>query len=131
MKQRNVFCLIAKCLYTNITHLHLDYEIGKYIHKMILPFFEFKEDKIIAECESIMSSDEISVTYKYGLDKIESFIESKEHKCMIKNLLDENDKIKIKIETIQKIDSSNAKLSSENKINLETTSEFDEESEMS
>ncbi|XP_052625840.1 uncharacterized protein LOC128132881 [Lactuca sativa] len=42
-----------------------------------------KEDEIIAECESIMSLDEISVTYKYGLDKIESFIESKEQ--FIKN----------------------------------------------
>ena len=50
---------------------------------------------------------------------------------MLKNLLDENDKLKIKTETIQKFDSSNAKLSSENKMNLETTSEFDEESEMS
>ncbi|XP_052625831.1 uncharacterized protein LOC128132873 [Lactuca sativa] len=42
-----------------------------------------KEDEIISECESIMSLDEISVTYKYGLDKIESFIESKEQ--FIKN----------------------------------------------
>ena len=51
LKQRNVFCLIAKRLYTNIAQLHLSCEIGKKIHKMILPFLEFKEDEIIAECE--------------------------------------------------------------------------------
>ena len=38
LKQRNVFCLIAKRLYFNITQLHLDCEIGKKIHHMILPF---------------------------------------------------------------------------------------------
>mgnify|MGYP001549080572 FL=1 len=72
---------------------------------MILPFLEFKEDEVIAECESIMSSDEISVTYKYGLDKIETFIDSKEHKSMLKNLLGENDRLKIKSETIRTFDS--------------------------
>ena len=50
---------------------------------------------------------------------------------MLKNLLDENDRLKIKSETIQSFDSSNAKLISENKMNIENTSEFDEESEMS
>lgn len=29
LKQRNIFCLVAKRLYTNITQLHLDCEIGK------------------------------------------------------------------------------------------------------
>ena len=56
LKQRNVFCLIAKRLYTNIAQLHWSCEIGKKIHKMILPFLEFKEDEVIAECESIVSS---------------------------------------------------------------------------
>lgn len=78
---------------------------------MILPFLEFKEDAVIAQCESIMSSDELLVTYKYGVDKIEAFIESKEHKSMLKNLMEENDKLKIKTETLLKVDSSNAKLS--------------------
>lgn len=98
---------------------------------MILPFLEFKEDEFIAECESIMSSDETSVIYKIGLDKIESFIDSKEHKCMLKKLLDENDKLKIKTETLQPFDSSNSKLTIEHKMNVENTSEFDEDSEMS
>ena len=48
LKQRNVFCLIAKRLYTNISQLHLSCEIGKKIHKMILPFLEFKEDEVVA-----------------------------------------------------------------------------------
>ena len=58
LKQRNVFCLISKRLYTDIAQLHLSCEIGKKIHKMILPFLEFKEDEVIAECESIVSSEE-------------------------------------------------------------------------
>ena len=49
LKQRNVFCLIAKRLYANITQLHLNCEIGQKIHRMILPFLEFKEDEIDAE----------------------------------------------------------------------------------
>ena len=50
---------------------------------------------------------------------------------MLKQLLDENDKRQIKSDTIQKFDSWSAKLSSDNKINVENTSEFDEESDMS
>ena len=55
----------------------------------------------------------------YDLDKIESFIKSKDHKDMLKNLLHENDKLKLKAETIQKFDSLSTKLSSENKIDVE------------
>ena len=51
-------------------------------------------------CESIVSSDETSDAYRIGLDRIESFIKSKDHKDMLKNLLDENDKLKIKTETM-------------------------------
>ena len=131
LKQRNVFCLIAKRFYTNITQLHLDCEIGKKIHKMILPFLEFKENEVIVECESIMSSEETSIPYKIGLDKIEIFIDSKEHKCMLKIILDENDKLKIKTETLKSFDSLNAKLMTEHKMNIESTYEFDDESEMS
>ena len=134
LKQRNVFCLIAKRLYTNITQLHLDCEIGQKIHRMILPFLEFKEDEIDAEaynCESVISSEDVNPTYMYGLDKIESFIKSKDHKNMLKNLLDENDKLKLRTETIQKFDSLNANLSSENKIDVENASELNEDDNMS
>nr|KAJ0203047.1 hypothetical protein LSAT_V11C500252350 [Lactuca sativa] len=131
LKQRNVFYLIVKRLYTNIAQLHLSCEIGKKIHKMILPFLEFKEDEVIAECESEVSSEETSSSYRLGLDKIETFIDSKEHKSMLKNILDENDRQKIKTETIQRFDLSNAKIVQENKINLDNSSEFDAESEMS
>nr|KAJ0189254.1 hypothetical protein LSAT_V11C800435370 [Lactuca sativa] len=113
------------------TQLHLSCEIGKKIHKMILPFLEFMEDEVIAECESEVSSEETSMSYKIGLDKIETFIDSKEHKCMLKDILDENDRLKIKSDMIHSFDQSNAKLASDNKIDLENTSEFDDESEMS
>nr|KAJ0219002.1 hypothetical protein LSAT_V11C300151690 [Lactuca sativa] len=131
LKQRNVFCLIAKRLYTNIAQLHLSCEIGKKIHKMILPFLEFKEDEVIAECESEVSSEETSMSYRLGLDKIETFIDSKEHKSILKDILDENDRLKIKTETMQTFDVSNAKIVKDNKINLDNSSEFDAESEMS
>ena len=58
--------------------------------------------------------------------KIESYIKSKDHKDMLKNLLDENDKLKLRTETVQKFDSLNAKLSSENKIDVENASELNE-----
>ncbi|XP_052621713.1 uncharacterized protein LOC128127298 [Lactuca sativa] len=90
-----------------------------------------KEDEVIAECESIMSSEETSIPYKIGLEKIETFIDSKEHKCMLKLLLDENDKLKIKTETLKSFESSNAKLMTEHKINIGSTSEFDDKSETS
>ena len=97
---------------------------------MILPFLEFKEDEVIAECESVVSSEETSMSYKIGLDKIETFIDSKEHKCMLKDILDENDKLKIKSNTIHSFDQSNAKLTSESKIDIDNASEFDEMSEI-
>ncbi|XP_052619752.1 uncharacterized protein LOC128126067 [Lactuca sativa] len=114
--------------------LHLDYEIGEKIHKMILPFLELKEYEIDADCykcESIVSSDETSDAYKFGLERIESYIKSKDHKNMLKQLLDENNKKQIKSDTIHKFDSLSAKLNSANKINIESTSEFDEDSDMS
>ena len=73
---------------------------------MIFPFLELKEDEIDAEaynCESVVSSDDVNPTYMFGLDKIESFIKSKDHKEMLKNLLDENDKLKLRAETIQNL----------------------------
>ena len=98
---------------------------------MILPFLEFKEDEVIAECESEVSSEETSMSYRLGLDKIETFIDSKEHKSMLKDILDENDRLKIKTETIRTFDESNAKIVKDNKINSDNSSEFDAESEMS
>ena len=79
--------------------MHLGSEIGKKIHHMILPFLELKEDEVDAEaynCENVVSSNEISHAYKIGLHKIQSYINSKDHKDMLKTLLDENDKLKIK-----------------------------------
>lgn len=40
LKQHNVFCSIVRCLYNNITQLHLNCEIGKHLHKMIFHFLE-------------------------------------------------------------------------------------------
>nr|KAJ0193880.1 hypothetical protein LSAT_V11C800452020 [Lactuca sativa] len=90
-----------------------------------------KEDDVIAECESEVSSEETSMSYRLGFDKIETFIDSKEHKSMLKDILDENDSLKTKTETIQTFDESNAKIVKDNKINLDNLSEFDAESEMS
>ena len=59
---------------------------------MILPFLEPKEDEIDVDCykcESIVSSNDVSDSYKIGLDKIEAYIKSKEHKAMLKQILSE------------------------------------------
>lgn len=75
-----------------------------------------KEDEIDAECykcESIVSSEEVSDSYQVGLDKIEAYIQSKDHKNMLKQALDEKDKDKIKSNIVQKFDLC-MKLSSEN-----------------
>ena len=50
---------------------------------------------------------------------------------MLKQLLDENDNKQIKTDTVQKFDSLNANLSSEIKLNIESSDEFDEDSDMS
>ena len=50
---------------------------------------------------------------------------------MFKNLSDENDKLKLRTETIQKFDSLNVNLSSENKIDVENASELNEDDNMS
>ncbi|KAI3510498.1 hypothetical protein L1887_17545 [Cichorium endivia] len=68
------------------------------LHKMILPFLELKEEEIDAECykcETIVSSDEVSEAYRIGLDKIENYIQSKEHENMMK---DEMSKISVEDE---------------------------------
>ena len=101
---------------------------------MILPFLKLKEDEIDAncfQCESIVSSDETSEAYKIRLDKTESYIKSKDHMDTLRQLHDENDKLKIKTENVQKFDSLSSKLSSDNKLNVENMSEFNEDTEMS
>jgi hypothetical protein len=130
LKQRNIFCLIAKRLYSNITQLHLDCDIGRKLHKMILPFLELKEDEIDAECyncESIVSSEETSDAYKIGLDKIESFITSKDHKYMLKNVLSDKDNEEIKITTNQKFQTLCEKLKSEQPPIAEDCSDSDDD----
>ena len=95
---------------------------------MILPFLELKEDKIDAEwykCESIVSSDDVSESYKFGLDKIEAYIQSKEHKNMLKQMLDDKDKELIKYNNGKKFDSLCTKLSLENTFYAKNISEFD------
>ncbi|KAI3700157.1 hypothetical protein L2E82_44776 [Cichorium intybus] len=129
IKQRNIFCLIAKRLYNNITQLHLDCDIGRRLHKMIFPFLELKEDEIDAECyrcETIVSSDDISDAYRIGLDKIENYIQSKEHKSMVKEYLPKNDKEEIKTATLKKFHSLSSKLNFEDTLNTENISDFDE-----
>lgn len=114
--------------------MHLDCEIGKKIHKIILPFLELKKDEIDVDCykcESIVSSVETSDAYRIGLDKIESYIQAKDNKNILKHLLDKNDKRQIKYNTILKFESLSTKLSSDNKLNAENTFEFDEDSDMS
>ena len=99
-----------------------------------MPFLELKEDKIDADCyncESIVSSEETSYAYEVRLKRIENYIRSKDHENMLKQLLDENDNKQIKTDTVQKFDSLNANLSSEIKLNIESSDEFDEDSDMS
>ena len=75
--------------------MHLDCEIDEKIQKVILPFLELKEDEIDVDCykcETIISSDETFDAYSFGQDKIESFIKSKDHKDMLRKLMDENDR---------------------------------------
>ena len=60
---------------------------------MILPFLEMKDDEFDTDYfkrESIVSSDEVSDAYRIGLDKIESYIQSKDHKNMLKQILSKN-----------------------------------------
>jgi len=61
---------------------------------MILPFLELKEDVVDIDCfncESIVSSDDVSDSYRIGLENIEKFIKSKENKSMIQTVLSEKD----------------------------------------
>ncbi|XP_023734201.1 uncharacterized protein LOC111882066 [Lactuca sativa] len=98
--------------------LHLDCRIGDKIHKMILSFLELEEDEIDADCyncESIFSSEETSDAYRVGLERIESYIMSKEHKNMLKQLLDEKDKKQINTSEFDE-DSGMSEISVEDKV---------------
>jgi len=133
LKHRNIFCLFAKRLYANITQLYLDCDICKNLHHMILPFLELNEDEIDVDgykYESIVSSDESFDSYRIRLEKIETFIKSKENKNMIQTILNDSDKEQIKTDSITMLNSMSKKLSSEEALKIENDSEF-HESEMS
>ncbi|KAI3515898.1 hypothetical protein L1887_14803 [Cichorium endivia] len=79
---------------------------------------------------TIVSSDEVSEAYRIGLDKIESYIQSKEHKNMVKEYFSENDHEEIKTATLKNFHSLCSKLNSDDTPINENISDFDE-SEMS
>ncbi|XP_052621579.1 uncharacterized protein LOC128127195 [Lactuca sativa] len=90
-ERRDDKCFAAKPVCKQINECD---QLIKKIHKRVFTFLELKEDEIDVECykcESIFSLNETSDAYKIGLDKIESFIKSKDHKDMLKNLIDENE----------------------------------------
>lgn len=63
---------------------------------------------------------------KSYLTKIEAYIQSKDHKSMLKQILDENDKENIKSDAIQQFHSVCTKLSSKKSFDTENVSKFDE-----
>ena len=96
---------------------------------MLLPFLELHEDDIDSECykcESIVSSDDVSESYRLGLDKIENYIQSKEYKDMVQTVLTEKDKYDVKTDSADKFASMCDKLNSEAAMDANNVSEFDE-----
>ncbi|KAL4590865.1 hypothetical protein LXL04_003810 [Taraxacum kok-saghyz] len=81
LKQRNMFCNIAKRLYSNITMLYHNSSISEKMHRQMLPFLEMKIDidATAFECESIVSESDVkNVTYNYGFEKVNEYLSSKE-----------------------------------------------------
>ncbi|XP_052626862.1 uncharacterized protein LOC128133449 [Lactuca sativa] len=115
-------------LATEISTCKLDCEIGKGLYKIILAFIELKEDEIDADCyncESIVSLDDIYNSYWAGLVKIEKYVQSKDHKNMLKKMLNEKDKEQIILSTMQKYDSLCKKLNLENTFDSKNVSGID------
>ena len=120
LKQRNMFCNIAKRLYSNITQLYHNSSISEKMHKQMLPFLEMKIeiDPTAFECESIVSETDVkNVTYNYGLEKVNEFLSSKEVEKMISENFPSEEKIKVDIETENQLNTFMKKLHSETKEN--------------
>jgi len=57
MKKGNIFCNVAKCLYTQLTKFFKSSAISEQIHKHMLHFLEFNNiDDLSSECESSVPS---------------------------------------------------------------------------
>lgn len=86
-----MFCQTTWRFYSNIIQLYLNCNIAEDMNKKLLPFLEFKEEKIDAACykyESRVSSDEsLSDSYMVGLETVEEFLKSIENKYMLKTML--------------------------------------------
>ena len=130
LKQRNLFCSIAKRLYTNITQLYMNSEISTKMHKSLLPFLELKLDNIdemCYECEAIVGSqDALNVTYQYGLDKVDEFLSSEKMKKMVSETLTKEERHDIKIES--KCQSDNFVKSLDSSADFVSVKEWEEDS---
>ncbi|KAL4581752.1 hypothetical protein LXL04_006280 [Taraxacum kok-saghyz] len=118
LKQRNMFCNIAKRLYSHITQLYHNSSISEKLHKQMLPFLEMKIDldAIAFECESIVSETEVkNVTYTYGFEKVNEYLSLKEVEKMINENFTSEDKLKVDLETENQLNSFMNKLHSESK----------------
>lgn len=72
------------------------------------------------------SNESLSDSYKVGMEKIDEFLNPKENKMVINNILIEEDKQQIKQNSIEKYNSLCQKLKSKEKHNNMSDSNFDE-----
>ncbi|KAL4564910.1 hypothetical protein LXL04_028986 [Taraxacum kok-saghyz] len=118
LKQRNMFCNIAKRLYSNITKLYHNSAISENMHRQMLPFLEMKTETYsnAFECESIVSeSTAKNVTYDYGLEKVNEYLNSKQMEKMINEHFTPEEKIKVDLETENQLNTFMNKLHSDSK----------------
>ena len=91
LKQRNIFCSIAKRLHSQFTKLYHNSVISEELHKKMLPFFYLKMedvDKVSYKCEAMVSSSNgTNPTYNFRMEKINEFLKTKDLKEIIKTTL--------------------------------------------
>lgn len=64
MKQRKIFCNVAKRLYSHLNIFLQSSAISEHIHKNMLPFLEYKNiDVLYSKCESIVSCGETPMAH--------------------------------------------------------------------
>ena len=88
------------------------------MHRQMLPFLELKTeiDSNVFECESIVSeSTAKNVTYDYGLEKVNEYLNSKQMEKMINEHFSLEEKIKVDIETENQLNTFMKKLHSDSK----------------
>ena len=97
VKQRNIYCILAKGIYGKLIELYHSTDICDELHRKLLPFLAFKREQIdetTFDCESKIAYYDKSPndSYAYGIIDINTCLNVDDRVNIVNEILTKNEK---------------------------------------